>query len=178
MATTVQKPVNFRRGFFRLWVVLSLFFIGIVLFVTIDDIQKEFAKVSALESVATRRLETERDKFLLPVLCGDARGKLGKDYSLSSDKGPGPWDKYAKVNPFDTCWYSVATFRNHYNEYADLSDANVYWKLNEKYAGRAKPARPWQVVGKTALITLGVPAVFLVLGSLLGWALTGFTRRS
>jgi hypothetical protein len=61
--------MNWRRGLFRLWIVGSVLFVIAVAFVSYSDIKREFNAAGLSKFV------------LLPVLCGDARGVAGKDYT-------------------------------------------------------------------------------------------------
>jgi hypothetical protein len=72
--------MNWRRGLFRLWIVGSVLFVIAVAFVSYSDIKREFNAASLSKFV------------LLPVLCGDARGVAGKDYTTKEGQSPGPWD--------------------------------------------------------------------------------------
>jgi hypothetical protein len=94
--------MNWRRGLFRLWIVGSALFVLAVAFVSYSDIRREFNAVGLSKFV------------LLPVLCGDARGVAGKDYTTQAGQSPGPWDSYANPNSFDNCWYGMSKFRPLY----------------------------------------------------------------
>jgi hypothetical protein len=110
-------------------------------------------------------------ELLVPQLCGDARGVAGTDYSTLQDRNPGPWDTYAKPNPFDRCWYAMSKFRPLYPEYKNLSDRELSNKLG--VPTRDLP-NPWVTLGTWASIAFGIPLAVLALGSSLLWALSGF----
>jgi hypothetical protein len=156
--------MNLRRGLFRLWIVGSALFVLAVAFVSYSDIKREFIAVGLSKFV------------LLPVLCGDARGVAGEDYTTKAGQSPGPWDSYARPNPYDNCWYAISKFRSFYPEYNDLSDNELTRKLYAKIDVELydRPPNPWATLGVWASIAFGIPLAVLALGSSLVWALSGF----
>src|SRR4051812_4539964 len=106
--------MNFRRGFFRLWLVVSALFILAVGFFAYEKVSGEFAKASQDWSSA--------GILLLPVDCREARGNSGTDYTPPDS----PWNSYTAVA---RCWYKVGDFRRLYPEYKDLSDDAVSTKM-------------------------------------------------
>jgi hypothetical protein len=164
--------MNLRRGLFRLWIVGSALWALAVAFVSYSEIKKQFNDI-AVQAVL---LDERKVEFIVPQLCGNARGVAGTDYATQFRKeGPGPWDTYAKPNPFDNCWYEMSKFRPLYPEYKDVSDKELSRKL---YAEHGVPIRelpnPWETLGVWAAIAFGIPLVVLALGSSLLWALSGF----
>ena len=164
--------MNWRRGLFRLWIVGSVLFVIAVAFVGYSEIKKEF------DETALQHYLEANTELLVPVLCGEARGVAGTDYTTQQDRDPGPRDAYAKPNPFDNCWYSMSKFRPLYPEYKDLSDKELSSKL---YASRGVPIRDlpnlWVTLGVWAGIAFGIPLVVLILGSSLVWAFSGFAAK-
>src|SRR5262245_47344336 len=117
--------------------------------------------------------------LVVPQRCGEARGVAGTDYGTQEGRGPGPWDTYAKPNPFDNCWYEMSKFRPLYPEYKDVSDKELSRKL---FVDHGLPFRelhnPWATLGPWATLALGIPLAVLALGASLLWALSGFgTQR-
>jgi hypothetical protein len=99
--------MNWQRGLFRLWIVGSALFVLAVAFVSYSEIKKQFNDIAIQAALIERKVE-----FIVPQLCGTARGVAGTDYATQfRQEGPGPWDTYAKPNPFDNCWYEMSKFR-------------------------------------------------------------------
>jgi hypothetical protein len=140
--------MNFRRGFFRIWVILSSLFIIGVAFASYKEVIGEFEKAS---------LDFSSFVIEVPVNCTEARGKSGTDYL-----------------EFQKCWYQMPTFRRLFPEYKDMSDDAVSDKLYAKAGIELHPARTWKALGIAISIALGVPLVALVIGAALGWAFSGF----
>ena len=167
--------MNFRRGLFRLWIIGSVLFVLAVAFFSYAEIKKQFNDIVIQAAFDERKVE-----FIVPQLCGTARGVVGKDYTTKSGQNPGPWDEYTTPNYFDNCWYAMSKFRPLYPEYKDVSDNELSRKL---YADYGEPGRdlpnPWATIGTWASIALGIPLVVLILGSSLVWAFSGFaaTRK-
>jgi hypothetical protein len=97
----------------------------------------------------------------VPVLCGDARGVAGEDYT----------------NNQEVCWYTMSKFRPLYPEHNALPDEELARKL---YTDRGvdmrfpPPPKPWTAVGLWASIAFGIPLVVLILGASLVWAFSRF----
>jgi hypothetical protein len=160
--------MNFRRGLFRLWLVASVVFVLAVGTLSFEEIKSQFDAVARLKDL-------DRYETMLPVLCGQVRGEAGKDYTTKENQVPGPWDTYAKPNPFDACWYTMTAFRPLYTEYKDLSDHELARRL---YTAAGTPLtdvpNPWVTLSFWAGIALGIPLAVLALGTALVWALAGF----
>jgi hypothetical protein len=160
--------MNWRRGLFRLWIVGSVLFVIAVAFVSYSEIKKGF------DETALQHYLEANTELLVPVLCGEARGVAGTDYTTQ----PGPWDIYAKPNPFDNCWYVISKFRPLYPEYKDLSDKELSKKLHADLGVTIRDLpNPWVTLGVWASIAFGVPLVVLILGSSLVWAFSGFATK-
>jgi hypothetical protein len=165
--------MNWQRGLFRLWIVGSVLFVIAVAFVSYGDIKRQFDAPWG---------EAHVWHVTVPQLCGEARGVAGTDYTTQQDRDPGPWDTYAKPNPFDKCWCALSKFRPLYPEYNDLPDGELVRKL---YAAHDTltfddliPApKPWATMAMWATIALGIPLVVLILGSSLVWAFSGFAAK-
>jgi hypothetical protein len=107
---------------------------------------------------------------LVPVDCREARGKVKADYTPPE----APWNAYTTSAQ---CWYQIDALRWLYPEYKDLSDDDVSDRLYKKAGIVTNPARPWATLGWAALVAVGIPAVILLLGAALAWALSGFFAR-
>ena len=99
--------MNLRRGFFRIWVVVSIAFAGAVGVLGYEKVAGEFERAGPWPGI-----------LMVPVDCRDARGNADKDYTTGLD---GSW-----------CWYQVDVLRKLYPEYKDLSDEAVGDRLYKK----------------------------------------------
>jgi hypothetical protein len=146
---SVRGPTNWRRGFFRLWLLASLMFIVAVAVVASRDIDPQF------ENLDLPGLIAAPVKFV-PARCDQARGVMGKDFRSGTTPG--------------ICWYELASYRPRYPEYDRLSNGDLE---AQQYAaaGRARPAaRMLNWLG----IAFAGPFLALMLGTALGWAFAGF----
>ena len=153
--------MNFRQGFFRIWVVGSVLFVGVVSILGYQKVAAEFERTGRpdLSSFGT---------LVVPVNCREARGKAKVDY----DGPEGPWNIYTAESQ---CWYKIGDLRRLYPEYKDLSDVVISNKLYKKAnIAIEEPAAPWKTLGIMLLIALGVPVLALLFGAALAWALSGF----
>jgi hypothetical protein len=98
--------MNFRRGLFRLWIVGSALFVLAAAFISYGEIKKQFNDIAIRAVLDERKVE-----FIVPQLCGTARGLAGTGYTTKMGQNPGPWDEYAKPNYFDNCWYAMSKLR-------------------------------------------------------------------
>jgi hypothetical protein len=154
--------MNFRRGFFRIWLILSIPFIVGVAIVSYKEVSSDFENASLdFSSVGIA---------MVPVDCKEARGKSGTDY----DPPDRPWNAYANT---PNCWYQMPTLRRLFPQYDDKSDNAASDKLYAKAGIEPHPARPWRALGIALSIALGVPLGVLVLGAALGWAFSGFRAK-
>lgn len=153
--------MNFRRGFFRLWVILSVLFVGAVGLLSYNKIASEFTRANAnwyKEGI-----------LLVPMACKDAIGKVNEDYT-----GPDrPWNAYSKE---PNCWYKIPTLRRLFSEYATMpEDRLVSWLYKRAEIPIQEAAAPWTTLGVTVLIGISVPFFVLIVGIAVAWALSGFT---
>lgn len=154
--------MNFRRGFFRIWVILSVLFVTSMAVVSYNEVSGEFEKASLDFS--------QVGILMLPVDCREARGKSGVDY----DPPDGPWNAYTAT---PNCWYKLPDFRRLYPEYRDLSETALSDKLYNKAEIVRTPARPWRALGVALAIALAVPLFVMIIGVALGWAFSGFRTK-
>jgi len=149
--------VNFRQGFFRIWVVTSVLFAAAFGVFSYGQVTSEFERAGQDWSAFR----------LIPVNCRDVRGEAGVDY-----KGNffGQFD-----DPPTPCWYKIDALRRLFPEYKDLSDDVVIRRLYQKAAIPIKePAAPWKTLGIMLLIAFSVPVLWLLLGAAVAWAISGF----
>jgi hypothetical protein len=157
--------MNLRRGFFRLWLVLSILYVVVVGAMFFSDVNGEFAKA--------RNPFYAADMLSLPVLCKNARGKDGVDYQLD-----GPWNDYRQGKE-KLCWYDEPKFRSLWPEYKDLTTSyliNVLYTRADMEA--PKPVAPWALLLWVIGVALIPPSVILAIGSALGWAFVGFKQAA
>jgi hypothetical protein len=111
--------VNFRRGFFRIWLIGSFLFATVVLGFGYAKVHEQF-----MWQAADREME-RLSVTLIPIHCRDARGKVNTDYS-----GPaGPWRDFAEKAE---CKYKLPDFRRLYPEYKDMGDEDLTRRMYEK----------------------------------------------
>jgi hypothetical protein len=145
--------INVRRGFFRLWVVLSCLWAILIIAVSVSPVREEFAKASSV-----RKLDAVSWVPDEPVECSLARGMdYRRDGSL--------------------CWYSLPTFRKLYPEYGDLPEKDLSEKLYAKAGIPLTPIRPWPLLWEKAGFSIGPPVGVLIVGWAFLWALSGFAKR-
>jgi hypothetical protein len=97
------------RNVFRLWIIGTALFVISVAFLGYRDVQKEFDELAILREL--------KGETVVPVLCGEARGIAGEDYT----------------NNQEVCWYAISRFRVLYPEHNEQSDEALARKL---YAAR------------------------------------------
>ena len=141
-------------------------FISVVAAVSYGSVKSAFQAASLL---------TDADVGIfpqLPLLCGEARGIEGTDFRRHTT--------LPKENFSDPCWYELPKFRLLYPEYNGLSDPAL---LSTSYAKLGIPLseagrkNPWTTVLTYVWIAVGVPLIMLILGAILGWALSGFKAK-
>ncbi len=150
--------MNFRRGFFRLWLVFSILFVIGTAAVFFRDVKSEFEKAALTAYVNANSI------LMVPVACSDARGKAGTDYEVFDDPS-----KTSK------CWYQVPKLRVLFPEYKDLTDEQLSDRLYQKAGIQITPASPRSLVARAVSIAIGVPLIVLAVGSALGWSVAGFS---
>jgi hypothetical protein len=156
--------MNWRRGLFRLWIVGSVLFVIAFAVISYSEIKAQFSAVAPPPP-------PQGSEILVPQLCEEARGVAGTDYTTQKGQNPGPWDKYAKPEPYDDCWYTMSKFRPLYPEFNNLSD---YELIRMLYGIRV---RPWATLGIWASIAVGIPLAVLIIGASLVWAFSGFAAK-
>jgi hypothetical protein len=144
--------MNWRRGFFRLWVLGSALFVIAMAISNYAEIKHQFDLGNFEPDV--------------PVLCSDARGVEGTDFSSNP-----PWEEGK-----DSCWYTLSKFRPLYPEYKDLSDEDLIFELYKKrgFSSIQHLTNPWMTLLTDIGIAFGVPLIVLILGTTLAWVLSGF----
>lgn len=148
--------MNIRRGFFRLWVVATALYIAGVSVFYFFNIRNMEATYGTPQAAVGR----------LPTDCEAQRGVEGADFIRVTDTGK-PWDRYL-------CWYTLPDIRRLYPEYAGIGDDQLTRQLfvtaNRSYGYYGY----WPTIQVAALIGLVPPLLALVVGSAIGWALSGF----
>ena len=152
--------MNIRRGFFRLWVIASLTFVALVAAFAFEGMKKSF------DDYYLSKHMDETSILLLPVNCGDVRGKETADYTAPA------WHDRAKKT---LCWYQEPKFRALYPEYKDMSNPDLSTRLYKAAGIDTTPRQnPW--LGLVFLVAWGlaIPLIVLLIGAGIGWALSGF----
>jgi hypothetical protein len=110
---------------FRLWIVGTALFVTSVAFLGYRDVKEEFDELAILREF--------KGETVVPVLCGEARGVAGDDYT----------------NNQEVCWYAISRFRVLYPEHNEQSEEELARKL---YAVRGvdlhfpPPPKPWTTI--------------------------------
>ena len=161
--------MNWRQGFFRLWLIGSALFVIAVAVFSYSEIKTQFAAPAYDEWTKAGFIT------LVPLRCGDARGVAGKDFTRGNEPGGIPeWAQTAN----DTCWYEMPKFRLLYPEYKDLSDKELSSKLYTKMGIPTHDLpNPWMTMLRYAAIAFGVPLIVLILGAALAWGFSGFKAK-
>jgi hypothetical protein len=152
--------MNWARGLFRLWLVGAVLYVVGIAFVAYPDVKNNF----------------DTDKLdMIPVLCGEKRGKAGTDFTTKRGQEPGPRDENVDVAFMDRCWYPISKMRALYPEFAKLSDPVLITKTY-KATGIDPDKKPWTTLFFWLGVALGVPLIILALGKSLLWAVAGFFK--
>jgi hypothetical protein len=161
--------MDWRRGFFRLWVIGSALFVIAVAAINYSEIKAQFDAALPAGFVLD-----------LPVPCGEAsRGVEGTDFHrgvVFDDQIP-PAKRVTPAKPpnaSDTCYYELAKFRLLYPEY--LSDKVLTSKLFARHGVTLRD--PWTTLLTVVQIAFGIPLIVLIFGAVLSWALSGFKKPS
>jgi hypothetical protein len=149
--------MNWSRGCFRLWIVGSAMYVIALAAIPSSEIRTEFESLYRWDwlGVAGR---------LVPTLCSEARGVMGKDFEMNTETS-------------GTCWYELSNFRLRYPEFKNQSDSELAARLYTAVGRPQPPARPtfpWTTLLKWLGMAVGVPLLVLMLGAAIGWALSGF----
>lgn len=160
--------MNIRRGLFRVWLVLSLFWVAVVGWVGMDTITSD-------RWLKGPEPWEKEDVMFLPVRCENARGTPPGDYEkLEAFE---PWNRYRGA--VEACYYTEEKFRANFPEYADLSRKDVSTRLYKQIGW--EPVYDGDKFAKTkhvASIALLPPLALLIIGSMIAWAVSGFRRAS
>ena len=157
----VRRPINWRRGCIRLWIIGSALYVIAVAAMNHSELKTQFENFDRFDWVVSEAL-------LVPMLCSDARGVMGKDFKTQAGDG-------------ETCWYELPGFRQRYPEYRGLSDTLLATKLYtavDKPLPAARQTNSWATLLNWIGIFAAVPLIMLVVGAAIGWAFTGFTAST
>lgn len=142
----------------RIWIVLSVPFCLIMLWLAWQN----YAKASDLAEVYGT----------IPVRCDEARGELGRDFSVERDPRI-PSSGAGVPDPSAQCWYRLKTYRTLFADRAATQvDAeireNAYWQdpsQNIRPPDPSAAAVPFiglALAGPLAILTISVVASWLV----------------
>jgi len=112
--------LDFRQGFFRLWLLLSGIWILVVIAGSYRDLADEFHR--AYYSPPPGFI------YLYPVPCDETRGIEGTDYTKGRAQA---------------CWYKSPKFRQLYPEYKDQKTFSRFNREADPQSWHATPLRSW-----------------------------------
>ena len=171
--------MNFRRGLFRLWVILSVLWVAGVALVSGPDVYLDFQRAAAIQNAKARRAAAEAatvkrfakyeatvDKDgLLEISIGGMRVQIeGKIFQLSPEQQQAIVDKIPSALPLPP-GFKLDTIEASPEKLADKELPSV-------------AADPWRSLLQTTAVALLPPLALLALGAALGWALSGFRRQA
>jgi len=160
--------MNLKRGFFRLWILLSAIFVIAVGIFSYENVKNSFDKQIALNRVIA---------LLMPIQCEGARGIKNEDYNIYETVSETSKDEKSKI----LCWYELPKFRKLYAEYNDIKDADLKRRLYEKVGLPITPDPspvPWFLLLQLIALALGAPLILLGIGAIVGWVFSGFKNKS
>jgi hypothetical protein len=150
--------MNLRRGLFRLWLIGSALFVLAVAFVGYTEIKEQFTAVASMS------------KAEWPVQLAGFRQRYPQ-YNHVSDA--------QLMDAFYKNFYSDLT-REEFNKRMAAANSVIdpeNLAQLEKAVADIRVPDPWATLGTWAGIAFGIPLAVLVLGSSLGWALSGFAAE-
>ncbi|MBB3388930.1 hypothetical protein FHT82_001653 [Rhizobium sp. BK275] len=156
--------MNIKRGLFRLWLVLSLFWVigaGVV----------GSGSIKSDKWWKGDEWWEKAEPSFLPVRCEDARGTINVDYEkLDAFE---PWNQYR--NPSTACYFTIEKFRALFPEYKDQSREEISKKLYDRIGWEPVfDGDRYEHTKIVAAVAFGPPLVLLIIGGLIGWAFAGF----
>ncbi|WP_186007842.1 hypothetical protein [Rhizobium etli] len=156
--------MNIQRGLFRLWLVMSLFWV-----IGVGVVGSGYIKSDKWWK-GDEWWEKDPLAFL-PVRCEDARGTVNVDYEkLDAFE---PWNQYR--TPSTACYFTIEKLRAPFPEYKDQSREEISRKLYDRIgwapAFDGDRYEHTKIVSAVATIP---PLLLLIIGGLIGWALAGF----
>jgi hypothetical protein len=166
-----------RRGFFRLWILVSILYAILVALSQFDTIQAEFRKAAAVNNARERIAAMA---FNVPIPCELARGTIGIDFTTSPADTPNRFEKYKVQEPNSFCYYSLPKIRLLYPEYNDMADGVLQEKLTtlrRENSNSGLDINPWAHVASLLAWIVSVPVILLLLGLGIGWVWNGFRRQ-
>jgi len=177
--------MNIRRGFFRIWAVLSSASVAIVFWWSYPQIKDQFGQQILSHD--------------MPVECNLAKGKIDTDfYALDKNTPPVPDGfaleqsstppqaggragsevKFEDLIPGNICWYHPIKFRKFFPEYSDLSDDALRQKLYQKANLQQTWPHPWEVLSTTIRNAAIFPLIMLGLWFTGYWIVAGFRNKN
>lgn len=143
--------VNYRRGFIRLWVLISVLWTAGVCLLYSSQIDKEIEQ--------WRFQSRFQSSLMLPVRCSDARGHRGVELEAG------------------ICFFNQTEFRLLYPEYDDLTLDDLTQKL---YASVGKPRTSsfYNLIREVSLFVIIPPIILLLTGTAFAWVGSGFFQKN
>jgi len=156
--------MNYRRGLFRLWVILAVLWIGGVALVSGPDVYLEFQKAAAIKAAKAATV-TDATK-------GATVSRFAKYGAVIDDKD---------VLTFNIQGSRVRVGNNFFRLSPEEQQATVD-EITSQLKGEAydKPPSPdpWSSLVSASWIAILPPLTLLTLGAALGWAFSGFRHRA
>ncbi|MBY5440666.1 hypothetical protein [Rhizobium leguminosarum] len=154
--------MNIRRGFFRLWLVLSVIWIVAVGLIGWEPIRRD------------QWWSADPNPFAdSPVRCENATGTANVDYTRRN--APEPWNAYR--TPGYACWYPEGRFRTLFPSYNAVSHAKLTEMLYQNLGWeQATDSDKFIRTKPVALFAFVPPVASLIIGAAFVWAFSGFSR--
>jgi hypothetical protein len=191
--------MSWRRGFFRLWVLIAgLWFAGVAVNLGPEAWQKWNSRgvMFLIDIDGVRNVIKTNRKFLtlspaqqkkdIQEIVTQVRSTLGSTNSAQSDakfemaipvecaNARGRKGELKEKDDYEQidamCWYALSTLRRLFSEYNDMSDENLTVNI---YA-RADRSEFFPYLQCFIFLAVLAPLVVLGLGAALAWALRGF----
>jgi len=171
--------MNIRRGFFRIWAVLSSASVAIVFWWSYPQIKDQFGQQILSHD--------------MPIECNLAKGQIDTDfYALDKNTSSMPDGfeleqsstvksddlKFDDLVPGNICWYHPIKFRKFFPEYSDLSDDALRQKLYQKANLQQTWPHPWEVLSTTIRNAAIFPLIMLGLWFTGYWIVAGFRNKN
>ena len=144
--------INYRRGFLRVWALISVLWIAGAVTLSASHMQKD------TEEWNFRRL-IDKAILMMPVLCSEVRGERGAEL----EKG--------------ICYFEEPKFRTLYPEYADLNRDELAKRLYSRVGKTYTPTPTlFGVLGSYLIFIFTPPLALLLMGAAFVWVRAGFLR--
>ncbi len=145
-----------------MWVVMSAAYVLAVGVFGAKPLLEEFGKASEQQSAL------QGTSYGFPIKCEQVLGEKDIDWTNGN-----PWEyDYQKI-----CWYKLDGLRHYFPGYASLSPETTLKMTYARAETYFPKPRPWNSLLEGIGWVVGLPLFFLVVGSALYWAFSGFSGR-